>query len=499
MAQSPGGRGARFLRNIGWNALGQVGVFAVNFFATPYLVARLGVEAYGVYILLHAAVGYLLLGSLGAGSATVKYVSEFAPAHDAASLSAARRYSLGFHGLGVAALGLAASAAAPWLCGAFFQLPPSQVDAGVFIVRCAAGGALFNALAQRELSTLQGLQRFDAYNALVLFQSLLVPLGAVALLAAGHGLRSVGAWYALASALSWLAAALAARAFLPGDGRGASKLSLERFSTYSLNLALGPLAWILTFQADKLFVARQLPLAELTRYGVPAGLLQRLQTVAALIGAVLFPMLGELTAKEDLARVYLKSVRALAWLLLPGLLLLFALMPQFLGLWLGPEFSGVSVWPARCLVLAQICLLSTQVPTLVAASRDAAHYLSLHAWAQALLSLTAWYFLIPRLGILGAGVGSLIAQALPAVVFLALAHRRFLGLSPGRFLEGVLAPAVSGALLLLVVFPLHAQATSWARLLGLVGAGLCAFYGSTYFLLADDERRLLRGFLRFER
>ena len=71
----------RFARNVGWNALGQIGIFAINLLTIPYLVRSMGIETYGLYILMHAATSYLLLLALG-GGATVKFTAEFAGAGD---------------------------------------------------------------------------------------------------------------------------------------------------------------------------------------------------------------------------------------------------------------------------------------------------------------------------------------------------------------------------------------------------------------------------------
>jgi hypothetical protein len=59
------------------------------------------------------------------------------------------------------------------------------------------------------------------------------------------------------------------------------------------------------------------------------------------------------------------------------------------------------------------------------------------------------------------------------------------------------APLVSGALLLLTVAPIHLRATTWPRLAGLVFLGLLVFYASTWFLMAEDERGLVKNYLKF--
>ena len=320
-----------------------------------------------------------------------------------------------------------------------------------------------------------------------------------------HGLRAAGVWYAAANAAGCLLILLAVFRLarrLPA-ARGQGDLSLRSFALYSLSLALGPVAWIVTFQCDKLFIANALPLSELTLYAVPAGLLQRLQVLPAVISTTLIPMMSELSGPQTqaaLTRMYLKATRVVLWAVLPALVLFFALMPQLLTLWLGPEFGLRSVWPARLLVMSQAFFLLTFIPNSVAAGRGKPWYLSAAAWGQAAVSVLAWWWLIPRYSILGAALGSLLAQALPAVFYLRAVHKNILRLSWPDFLEGGLyAPLTSAAVLLAVVFPAHAWASSWPRLLALSGAGCALYYGSTWLLLDGDEREVVLKLMRWQR
>ena len=58
-------RSFRFARHMGWNALGQLAGAAANLLSIPFLVSRLGLEAYGLVVILQALAGYLMLASLG--------------------------------------------------------------------------------------------------------------------------------------------------------------------------------------------------------------------------------------------------------------------------------------------------------------------------------------------------------------------------------------------------------------------------------------------------
>jgi O-antigen/teichoic acid export membrane protein len=202
---------------------------------------------------------------------------------------------------------------------------------------------------------------------------------------------------------------------------------------------------------------------------------------------------------ESLRRMYFKSSRFILWICLPILVALFTFMPQFLSLWLGGQFSDASCWPARLLVLAQVCFMLNTGPSLVSFARDHPWYVPAWAWGQALLCLCSWRLLIPRYGLMGVAAGSLIAIALPTAVSLWLVNRRLLRVPLSRYFEEVLrAPFLSATLMLALLYPFHAQATGWLRLVSLATAGVLVYYGTTWALLSDEDHALLRRVLKWE-
>lgn len=494
----------RFARNVGFNALGQTALAAINFFSVPYLIRHMGVETYGLYIVMHAAASYLMLSSFGAGSAVIKHAAAAHGARDRRALDDTLRYGAWISGLGALAGGVALWVLARTVAVRVFHVPDHLVFSAVFVLRCVAVTGVFVGLTSAATAAMQGLQRFDLQSATALLQSGAMPVGAVILVTAGYGLPAVAGWYGLLNAVVSAAAALLVWRLLQPTrlfhwGR---RLRRRDFLLWALTSWAGGLAWMVAYQFDKLFIAREISLAALTLYSVPAGLLQRLQIVSSTVGTVTIPMMSELQgpdAMDNVRRMYFKSSRLVLWVCLPILVALFALMPQFLSLWLGGQFSDASCWPARLLVLAQVCFMLNAGPNTVTFSRNHPWYMPAWAWSQALLSLLAWWLLIPRYGLLGVAAGSLIAMSLPTVVNLWLVNRHVMGVRMRHYAKEVLyAPFLSAAFMLALMFPAHAWAQNWPRLIGLSAAGAAVFYGTTWLLLVEEDRALVRRFLRWE-
>ncbi|HAZ07737.1 MAG TPA: hypothetical protein DCZ01_04255 [Elusimicrobia bacterium] len=486
-------RGRRFARNVGWILAGQAGIMAVNFISVPYLLSGFGSEAYGVYLLMYAVAGYLGLFQFGAGRATVKFVAEARAAGEDGALRDALRHSAKIHFLGVGAASVTLWLAAGPLTRSVFEVPVYYRAHALWLLHAAAVGGVFAAGVQWVSASFQGFQRFAWPASLSLLQALLMPLGLVAVLASGRGLGAAAVWYAAVQAGTFAVGFWALRQALREHSGRKGSLAFMPFARYGFSFWPGTISSVASSQIDKTFVASVLNISELTYYAVPSGVLQRLQTLPSAMAHALMPVLSEAWRAQDLVeltRLYLRAARALFVLSLPALGLLLVLMPQLLGLWLGPVFSERAAGAARLLVLVQVCVLAYHAPNALAGGLGGGRLASGSAWAQTLLSLALWPVLIPRYGIAGAAAGALVAQAAATAYFLHQAHHRLLGLSWDRFARAVVFPCVGPTAVLLGVAWLgRPLAWTWTGFL-MVCAAAAAAYASVLWRILPEEDRL---------
>ena len=485
-------RGRRFAHNVGWSLAGQGGTIVVNFLAVPYLLRGFGAEAYGVYLLMYTVANYLTVFQFGAGQATIKYVSEADAAGEDGALRDALRHSALIHFGGVGAAAAVLWFAAGKLTSSVFDVPGYFREHAFWMLRAGAVGGLFAAGMQWSSLSFLGLQRLRWPSALGLLQSILMPLGLVAVLAMGRGLGAAAVWYVVVQLIGCVLGALALRAAV-SDRRGAGgKLGFKAFARYGLTFWPASLSGVASGQIDKAFIAGMLDMSQLTYYAVPSGVLSRLQMMPSTISVALMPVLshaGRSDTREATQRIYVRSARALFALNLPALGLLFVLMPQLLGLWLNPAFAQHAAVAARLLVAAQAFALAFHAPNALAGGLGGGKYLSAVSWAQALLSLALWPILIPRYGIAGAAAGALVAQALPTLFYLDAAHRRLLGLPWARFLREVVAPLVAPTSVLIFIAWLgRSAAWTWHGFIAVNAAASAAYAGLAWRAIPAEDR-----------
>lgn len=493
-------RTVRFAWNAGWNLLGQIGLAALSFLLIPFIIRELGTEAYALYSLMGIIGGYLMLLTLGAGPATVKFVSEFLAKEKNESLGLILGTSLWLHG-GLVALGsLTVLGFSGTLASDFFKISPSLHSVSSWIFACASIGAVFFSLNQCGLSILQGLQRYDLSNLITLFQSGIFLCGIALLLKAGMGMHHIGVLYVVVqAALCCLCLALAFRllpvtpAWAPWRHTNSGKSS--RFITYGLGVFVMQLAWSISFQWDRLFIAHFLPLSELTYYLIPSAILQKLLILPGALGSTAFPIFSELQGRGDLDSLktaYRKCSQLVLWTVVPWSVLLMILAPQFLTLWLGEHFSQMGTWPLRLLLAGYFIHFMTAMA--VSATQGIGHirYNIVANLAMAGLCIVFWIILIPKFGIVGAAEGFLLAIFMADLPFLLVINQKLFGLPLGEYFKSVcLRPFTAGAILLFGLWLLRFRLFSWEMLLLICSSSILFYYSLGYWLLDEEGRRAL--------
>jgi O-antigen/teichoic acid export membrane protein len=363
------------------------------------------------------------------------------------------------------------------------------------MIRAASLGGVLSAVSAWATSVFQGRQNFRRMGLLSAAQVILPTLGVWLALLLGHGLFAATAWFVgIQLALAGLST-LGVWSVLRGGGEKSRGPKWSEFRDYSLSFWPVAFAQFLSGQGDRAFVAGLRSLSEFTLYAVPLGLLQRLQMLPAAAAAALLPFVGELPHEhgDELRRLYLRSSRVLIATLAPAYALFFALMPQFLSLWLGGRFGDTSVWPARLMTMTQALGVVAFVPTTIAAGRRGGRWPATATWAQAAACCVLWWALIPVWGLMGAAAGSLAAQALATAIIAGYVHYRVVHLSAETWAAETLGPAFAGALALFaVVWPLRTHVTGWPGFAALCVLGCAVYTVVAWRLLPVEDREYLK-------
>lgn len=488
------------LHNALFNTASWVFSIGINFVFLPYIVAMLGTEAYGIFVLILAVIGYFAMLELNLGQAMTKYVAEY---HAKGDLSQVNDI-IGSTMLLYLLLGLAGGGIifglADVLARGFLKVPPELQDTAAAAFKVGSVGFVLTMLVTAMQSIPWGLNRYDVSSRVTMAMNLLTTMAMVGLLVMGFGLLEVVLVNVAVPLLGVVTYVVICRGLLPGIRlrpvfRPGPLRTILHFGLYS---SLSRLSGVLRFQADRILTGAILGLSWVTYYVVPFNLVRKLMTVTYLVGSVILPLVSGLQGAQDhkaIVALYLKASRLIATIALCVCLPLMLFGGRFLGFWMGQEFADKAGLVTALITAALLVDAFTNVPSIVVDGLGRPKITGLFSIATALINLALVYPLGKLLGVNGIAVAFLASNLMVGPVFVWYANNRVLGhdlrsLARRAYLPPLAAGAMAAVLTWIFLAPL---ATSLLTLLAVMAANSLLFLLSACLTGAISREELAQA------
>src|SRR5215467_7062242 len=283
------------------------------FIATPFLVARLGLEQFGLWMLVSALSGTVGVLNLGVGDATIKYVSFFRGQKNEARMVRAINASLMLSLLLGGASAVAVYASAPLLALHVFKVSLSNQPLAVASIRAGSFILFVKSIDGVLASGLRAFERYALSSSAAMTVRLLTTVCAIILTAAGKNVFVILVATAGATILGLLMQAVALKRLvrslrirLTVDREAMSEIC--GFGIYSW---IQGVAGVLFMHADRLVIAALLSTSALTYYTVCLQLTQPIHGVIWAAFGFLFPYISarqHSTSNAAIRRVYRLSL-----------------------------------------------------------------------------------------------------------------------------------------------------------------------------------------------
>ena len=340
------------------NAFTQYGSIVINIglglLLTPALLRGLGEQKFGYYTVVLALSGYIGLGELGLGTATVRRIAAEFAKDDDRSVSQVGSTARAIY-LGTATTGAVIVLVATILLGSLLRIPDAALVQSQLALMILGLAASVSFLFMVFPAILIGSGRSDL---LTVAGSTIAVVGSITQIMAvtmTHDLRIVAA----VSATSSILASFASR-----------RIALRRFPTLTIRIrnarwsiakellgsgwrnAVITISALAAYNADVLIVGAYLSIAAVTAYGVATKAAGVMSTITFRISEVLVPTYSHHDATGDndkLYVVYVETTLASMAMALPAAVVLVAFGDPLLSAWLGHTPAGA---PAVLALLA---------------------------------------------------------------------------------------------------------------------------------------------------
>ena len=476
-----------------FNGLAQVVTPMIGFLLIPFMIGEIGVVEYGLIGISHIfnIGGYIGILELGFQAAILRYIADF---HEKGEFGKMRILvnSAGAILLGIGAVSILAASLffAAILNG--FNIPPEYHESfrGLLVVVFASYLFMFPNFVL--LGVLEGLQRYDVLRLVQIAATLANAAGVVLLLSKGYDYYHV-VYLSVGLALAQFLVNLAfVFRFLPFLRLGPKYFSVEilrEIMGYTRFTFLSKMSGTLFFQMDRVLIGIFLGPVFMASFEVLMRLPQLMRRIISTGVSALVPVSSQLNAAGDIAklrRLFLQGLNFNFFLAIPLVTASIFFAPDFLEVWLGPDFVHLGL-------LLQILLLwNLTIPTgigmsmLIGMGRRLRSF-NLITWCSTLLKLGCILLLIKEHELMAVVLGFQVPIVLfPFVIWLYLKEFS----CPSGPSKEVLALAVCGIPPLVLFW----TAREWIPVENFFlmlngGIWVAVYWGCLYFFMLLPENR----------
>ena len=490
------------VKSIGSNWGVTIVTIVMTFILTPFIIHRLGTEAYGTWALITSITGYLGLLVLGVPMASVRYFSEYVAGDDRPRLNEAVASCTGLYiAMGVMALVLSG------LLFVFFDTTYA-IPAGLRLEARVSFGLAALAVASGFVAMLPEAvmaahHDFVIRNAFVI-GIVLVRFGlTIGLLVLTPSFVVLAAVQIIGPAIDFTVCLLLVHRRYPGVRIGLSSFQwdvVRKIFSFSIYVLVLNAAGRLALQTDPLVIGATLGVSQIPYYAVANNFVVYALEFIVAIAAVVMPTTTRLKTQGrlgELRAIFLRwSKIAFCLTMIVGLFLI-VLGPRFIGWWIDASFEGPAGVVLQILMISSLIFLPVRgvaLPVLMGLGKPVLP--SLTFLGAGVLNLVLSLVLARPLGLVGVALGTAIPNILFAAVVLIVACRE-LGIGVFEYLRYVVPRTVLGGLPVLIALLWFKLGLAVHSLAGLVTAGVsvCFLFAvlSVFFVYRNDPYLDLRG------
>ncbi len=431
--------------------LGYVWPIMLAITTTPYIVYKLGNDAYGILALVTSVLGFFAFLDLGVTNAAVKFVSEAYAKDDIDEISKIISSSLSVFIMAGVLGGVLIALITNTLVQRVLKIPASYVSDSTFAFYVASCGLVLNMVVGVFASVPKAIQRYDLATKVNIIVGTSLTLSMVLTVYLGYGLKQIIIINFLSSLISLILYISITKKYLKGVSirmrfNPSTFKKLFQFGKYSLVVVFSATFY---YQVDKLLIGSFLGAASVAFYVVPASIAAGIFSIIVSLMVVVFPLCSHLYATgeyDKLRELYLKASKYGFIVVVSIATPVIVLSTQIMSHWMGADYGPRS---GAVLAILTISVIFNSLGIIPFFILDGVGMPGVNAKVSILSAVTnvcLCLLLIPRIGLWGAALANL-ANFLFVVLNLAAVDTKVLRIGMKRLAgDAWLRPLTMGLL-----------------------------------------------------
>jgi len=446
----------RLVKNTTFNSLNIFISMAINFVLLPFILQTIGVELYGIYILIIALSGYLNIMEIGVGTASVKFISQHLIKNEKKEINEILINSLIFYFLIGLIIATFLILIATFFIN-FFNIPQRFLFLTKYTLIFASIALLINWPLSLFRKVLEGKQDYLVTSGLSIVFAIIKFLLIIVFLRKSSNpfLFFVFLNFISQIFLNLIFCIYSFRSleFLKLDYHLISKEVFKKIFRFSSILYLCKIIGLLIYNTDKILISILLNISSITLYEISYKLHQFVRTIFNLTSSALLPVISSLNSKNDnkkIKEIFFRGQKYTIVLVLPIAISVIIFAKFIILYWLGPEYNS-AVFPTQLFVFYFIynCSLALVGQILVAIDkvRYTLYYRIGIAVSNLILSII---FIILTKNFIGVIWGTVISYCMGYPIYLSIALK-LMKIDFYEFLNKVILPTYPYVIIPLII------------------------------------------------
>lgn len=490
-----GGLRRRVLRNAATTVVGNAWAVVLGAISLPLVLRGLGVEAFGLWVLVQtfsALTGWLSLGDLGLRVASVRAIAGPAATGDrsAAERAAVTAQAL-FGAIGVVSAAALVTAGRAWLPAAF-RAPADLVPQVRFAIACFAVQVAVEFAMAGTQARLEGMQRVDLARAMHAVRLTLIAVATSVVALQVGTLRSVAFASAAASSCAFVVTLAVAHRHVALARVAPSWTEARTQFRYGLQVGMVNATGVLHRTMDRIIVGVTFGPAPVALVEIATQIqngVQSVLTASAYATTATAPWLHARSESDRLRSLLLRGTKLSILVTLPAAAVAIVLADPLVHAWMG-QAHAVAAGLTAVATIAVVMAAPLQVGSIVLQGVGRAGVVLRAAIAAVVVNLVASLVLVHVTGVVGVFQATLLGSLVLAVP-LTRGVLRVGGVTGREFWLRAVAPTLlpAGSATLGAACGLLVDGAWPSLLVGTVLAGI-AWGATTWRCALDDDDRL---------
>ena len=343
------------MTNAGWSAFFTIVNGVTSFFLIPILIHYLGVQQFGILLLMWSITGILGIANFGLGEASLRYVAYHYGDGDISGINRVLDSTLSFYVVVCAAISVVVFAAAPTFVE-LLKIPAGEERLVGWLLRLSALVFFLGTVSRAIGAIPMALQRYDISSKINVGQGIVRSAGYILLVISKFGILHLVIWDVATCLGALCVQSVVARNLLPGVKLmpSFSFKGLREIVGYSISSFLTYIFLVVYRESGKLVLGTHLGPSPVAYLGTPDNVAQRIYAVIVSGTETLMPRFSANRDPKVAQSLFLNGT----WISLALSILFFVplavFMPDFLRLWINPEFARESAAVGQLLALSII-------------------------------------------------------------------------------------------------------------------------------------------------